>query len=87
MISLYKCKGTCNVLSPKICVPKETKYINVKAFNIITIKNEVKAMFHGILNAISIVQYVIQIKNVKVKHANVNIKIIVSASKTKVGIP
>ena len=87
MISLYKCKGTCNVLSPKICVPKETKYINVKAFNIITIKNEVKAMFHGILNAISIVQYVIQIKNVKIKHANVNIKIIVSASKTKVGIP
>ena len=59
MISLDKCSGTCNVLSPKICVPKETKHINVKAFNIITIKNEVKAIFHGILNAISIVQYVI----------------------------
>ena len=25
MISLNKCAGTCNVLSPKICVPKETK--------------------------------------------------------------
>ena len=50
MISLDKCSGTCNALSPKICVPKETKYINVKAFNTITIKNEVKAMFHGILN-------------------------------------
>ena len=27
MISLNKCTGTCNVLSPKICVPKETKDI------------------------------------------------------------
>ena len=34
MISLNKCTGSCNVLSPKICVPKETKDINVKAFNI-----------------------------------------------------
>ena len=25
MISLDTCSGTCNVLSPKICVPKETK--------------------------------------------------------------
>ena len=25
MISLDKCTGSCNVLSPKICVPKETK--------------------------------------------------------------
>ena len=33
MISIYKCTGSCNVLSPKICVPKETKDINVKAFN------------------------------------------------------
>ena len=24
MISLDKCTGSCNVLSPKICVPKET---------------------------------------------------------------
>ena len=27
MISLNKCTGSCNVLSPKICVPKETKDI------------------------------------------------------------
>ena len=44
MISLNKCIGTCNILSPKICVPKETKDVNVKAFNMITNKNEAKAM-------------------------------------------
>ena len=31
MISLYKYTESCNVLCPKICVPKETKDINVKA--------------------------------------------------------
>ena len=30
MISLDKFSGSCNVLSPKICVPKKTKDINVK---------------------------------------------------------
>ena len=35
MISLNKYTGSCNVLSPKICVLKETKDINVKAFNMI----------------------------------------------------
>ena len=44
MISLNKCTGSCNVLSPKIFVPKETKDINIKAFNMITNKNEVKAI-------------------------------------------
>ena len=43
MISLNKRTGSCNVLTSKICVPKETKYINIKAFNI-TNKNEAKAM-------------------------------------------
>ena len=38
MISLNKCTRICNVLSPKTCVPKETKDINVKAFNMITKK-------------------------------------------------
>ena len=38
MISLNKCTGSCNVLYPKICVPKETKDKNVKAFNMITNK-------------------------------------------------
>ena len=44
MFSINKCSGGCNVLSPKICVPKETKYINVKAFNMIKNKDESKAM-------------------------------------------
>ena len=42
MISLDECTGSFNVLSPKICVPKETKVVNVKAFNMITNKNEAK---------------------------------------------
>ena len=37
MISLNKCTGSCNILYPKVCVPKETKHINVKAFNMISI--------------------------------------------------
>ena len=49
IISLDKCAGRCNVLSPKICVPKETKDINVKAFSIITNKIEAKAMKKHIL--------------------------------------
>ena len=44
MISLKKCAGSCNLLSPKICVPKETKDIIVRAFNMITNKDEIKAM-------------------------------------------
>ena len=42
MISLDKCTGSCNVSSPKLCVPKERKGINVKSFNMIANKNEVK---------------------------------------------
>ena len=44
MISLGKCTASCNVLSPKICVPKETKDIYVKAFNVIETKDKAKAM-------------------------------------------
>ena len=44
MISLDKCSGTCNVLLPKICVPKETKDMNAKVFNVIANKNEAKTM-------------------------------------------
>ena len=36
MISLNKCTGSCNVLSPKLCVLKGTKDIIVKAFSMIT---------------------------------------------------
>ena len=49
MINLDKCTGSCNVLSPKICVPKETKDINVKAFNMITNKNQAKTTKKRIL--------------------------------------
>ena len=44
MIILDKCSGNWNVLLPKICVSKKTKDINVKAFNMMTNKNEVKTM-------------------------------------------
>ena len=44
MISLNKCSGNRNVLTPKIYVPKETKDMNVKAFNLVTIKTKAKAM-------------------------------------------
>ena len=44
MIKLDKCNGSCNVLSSKICVLKETEDINVKAFSMITNKNDTKKM-------------------------------------------
>ena len=78
MITLGKCTGSYNVLSPKICVPTETK--NVTAFNMITNKNESKKMIkHMIVNANSIVQHVIQIKNGIIKHVTVNVEIIINA--------
>ena len=40
MISLDKCNGSCNILSPKIRVPRKTKDLSVKLFNMITNKNE-----------------------------------------------
>ena len=42
---------------------------------------ELQNIFHVILNANSIAQYVIQIKNGIIKHINVNVKIIVVAKK------
>ena len=44
ILSLKNFTGGCNVLSPKISVPKERKDIYVKAFNMITNQNEAKAM-------------------------------------------
>ena len=83
MISLEKCTGSCNVLSPKICVSKETKDINVKAFNMITNKNKAKAMTkHISCNcANSVTEHIIQIKNGIIKDASVNVKIIVHAKR------
>ena len=86
VISIDKYTGNYSVLSPKICVPKETKDIYVKAINMLTNKNEAKAMTehtsehiydrtHVIVNANSVVQHVIHIKNGIIKHANVNVKI------------
>ena len=89
MVSLNKCTASCNILPPKICVPKETKDIYVKAFNMITNKKEVKSMTEHIscdskckFNSTN----VIRIKNEIIKHVNVNIKIIVSVKKIIVGI-
>ena len=47
MISLDKCSGSCNVLSPKICVPKETKDINVQPFNMIIFNSNAIASLNG----------------------------------------
>ena len=44
IINLDKCSGSCNALSQKICVAKETKDINAKAFNIIPNENWAKTM-------------------------------------------
>ena len=44
MIIVDKCSGSCNVFSPKICVPKETEDISVKVFNMITNKNKAKVI-------------------------------------------
>ena len=45
-----------------------------------------KNIIHVTVNANSIVQYVIQIKNGVIKHVNMNVKIIVSPKKIIVGI-
>ena len=60
----------------------EKKRIYVKVLNMITNKNEAKKwqnIFHAIVNANSLVQHIIQIKNGIMKHANINIKITVGA--------
>ena len=44
MIIIDKLTGSSNVLSPKICVPKETKGIYVQEFNMITNKDEAEAL-------------------------------------------
>ena len=82
MISENKCTGSCNIFSPKICVPKEIKDINVNAFNMITNKDEATTEhIYATVNA-----NLIQIKNGIIKHVNVNVKIIISAKNIIVGI-
>ena len=48
LISFDKRNGSCNVLSPKTCVPKEIKNIDVKSFIITTNKNKAKTMLKHI---------------------------------------
>ena len=48
MISLNKYTGSCNVLPPNMCVPKEPKHIHVKAFNMTTNKDKAKAVIEHI---------------------------------------
>ena len=73
MISLDQCNGSCNVLSPKLCVITYLIWLQIK----MKLK-QWKIMFHVILNANLIVQHVIQIKNGTIKDANVYPKNIVS---------
>ena len=44
VIGLNKCTGSCNVLSRKVCVPRETENVNIEAFNLITLKKQAKTM-------------------------------------------
>ena len=61
MISLGKCTWSCNVLSSKIYVPKETKDINVKVQHVIQIKN-------GIIMQVNVnVKIIISAKKIIVK--------------------
>ena len=69
MTSLDKCSGSFNVISPKICVLKKTKDINVNIFNMIKNKNEATTMAKHIscdckckFNSTTRVQHVNQIK-------------------------
>ena len=68
----------------KICVPKEIKDINVKAFDLITNKYEARAMTEHVsctckcnFNITTCNSH----KNRIIKYANVNVKIIVSVKK------
>ena len=77
LISIAKCTGSCNVVSPKLCVPRETKYLYLKALNMIT---------NVIVNASSVLQHVIQNKNEIIKHVSENVKIIIRAENIMAGI-
>ena len=67
---------------------KKAKVISVKAFHIITKKNEAKTVkkHSSCVNANSVAKYVIPITNWIIKHINMEVKIIVSAKNNIVGI-
>ena len=90
MISLNKCTGNCNVLSPKVSVAKETKDTNVKVFNMVTNKNQSQTMTKQTscdCKCKSIVQHVIQTKIGIAEYPSVNVNFIISAKMILVGIP
>ena len=78
-VSLDKCSGSCNVSSPKICVPEKTEDINVKEFNMITNTNESKAMAKHIISFDCKCKFNSTTCNStqkwKMKRVNVNVKI------------
>ena len=91
MVSLGKCSGSCNSsndLSIKICIPSKTKDINVKAFNMISNKNEAKALVKHISSdcKCKFNSKTCNSNQNGIKHVYVNVKIIVSAKKIIAGI-
>ena len=74
-------------VTPKICVPKETKDRDVKAFNMITNKDEAKAMTEHI-SCICKCKFnsTTYSKNGIIKYHNVNVKNIVSTKTIMVRI-
>ena len=79
MISLDKCTGSCNILSPKICVPKITEEVSFKVFNMITNKNEAKTITKYIScdsKCKHVVQHKTQIRNRIVKLVKVNFNLL-----------
>lgn len=76
-------------LFTKICVRYKTKCLNVKFFHMVKIIYEAehwRNIFRVIVNANSIGQHVIQIKNEIIINTNASVKIIVTAKKIIAGI-
>ena len=73
----------------KYVLQKNPKDINIKVFDMITNKNEAKAMkkiFHVVVNSNSMVQHIIQLNNRVIKHVDVNVKVLAYTKKSIVGI-
>ena len=77
IISLNKWAGNFNVLSPKICVPKESKNINVEAFKV-HILWDCKYKFNSTTCNSK--------QKWNDKHVNANVKITISVKKIIFGI-
>ena len=89
MISLSRCTGSFNALSPKICVLKEINDINDIIFNTITNKDGANAMTEHISHDCKC-KFNSTTSNSKQKWnnklVNVNVKIMISGKKIIVGI-